>query len=72
MTDDAARRVLMVHLLEQAEATTREFLVETAPMVAAYHASLIRSGVNPADALALALDSQRQLLAQFMAANDAD
>jgi hypothetical protein len=64
----ADQRARLTHLLEQAEATTREFLVETAPLVACYHAALIAQGMKPDEALALALDSQRQLLARFMAA----
>ena len=58
----------LLHLLERAEATTRDFLVETAPMVAKYHAALIAEGMAPPDALAAAIDAQRQLLAGFMAA----
>lgn len=56
----------LTHLLEQAEALVRDFLIETAPMVAAYHTALIQAGTPPADALALALDTQRQLFAEFI------
>lgn len=58
----------LLHLLEQAEATTRDFLIETAPVVASYHASLIAEGMAPPEALAAAIDAQRQLLAKFMVA----
>lgn len=68
MADQPGQHARLIHLLEQVEATTRDFLIETAPMVAAYHASLMRSGMSAPDALAMALDAQRQLLSGFMSA----
>lgn len=65
---DGVPHARLTHLLEQVEATTREFLLETAPLVSAYHASLMREGMKPSDALAMALDAQRQLLSRFMSA----
>lgn len=56
----------LTHLMEQAEALVRDFLIETAPMVAAYHTALMQQGTPPADALALAMDTQRQLFAEFI------
>ena len=65
MTDS---RPLLTHLLDQIGAEMEQVLRDTAPIVAGYHVELVRQGVRAPEAITLALDMQRQLIADYILA----
>lgn len=62
MADQPAR---LTHLLDQTHAALEDVLRSMAPVVAGYYAALVQSGMPPQQAVKLALDAQRQQLAQY-------
>lgn len=65
MADNRAR---MAHLLDQIGAEMEGVLRDMAPLVARYHGQLMNEGTPPHAAIQLALDAQRQLIADYIAA----
>jgi hypothetical protein len=69
MHNDAAR---LRHLLDQLGAEMEQVLRDMAPIVAGYFMSLTQAGMPPREALEIALDAQRQMLASFIRSTGAD
>ena len=59
-------RPILVHLLDQIGAEMEQVLRDTAPLVAGYHTALLREGKTGPEAITLALDMQRQLVAEYI------
>lgn len=71
----ADNRAKMAHLLDQIGAEMEGVLRDMAPLVSRYHTQLMDEGTHPHTAIQLALDAQRQLIADYIIAcreDDAD
>lgn len=63
MPDDRAR---LLHIIDQLQAELEEVLRAMAPIVARYHTALVSEGTSAPDAMTLALDMQKQMLAEYI------
>jgi hypothetical protein len=68
----ADRRALLTHIIDQLQAELESVLRDMAPLVAAYHTALVKQGKTAPEAITLALDAQRQILADYIMAVKAD
>ena len=66
MPDDRAR---LLHIIDQLQAELEDVLRAMAPIVARYHTALVTEGRSAPDAMTLALDMQRQILAEYILAS---
>lgn len=62
------RRIALTHTIDQLGAELEGVLRDMAPMVARYHTALLHEGKSASEAITLALDMQRQLLADYILA----